>query len=48
MSMFYNFSVYARKRQYGEVANLLEGLLNVLDHFHKYMSIPQIKQLSDR
>ena len=37
-----------RKRQYGEVANLLQGVLNVLEHFDKYMEIPQIKQLSDR
>jgi len=37
-----------QRRQYGEVANLLEGVLNVLEHFHPYMSIPQIKQLSDK
>ncbi|XP_060068692.1 vacuolar protein sorting-associated protein 53 homolog [Ylistrum balloti] len=37
-----------RRRQYGEVANLLQGVLNVLDHFQKYMGIPQIKQLADR
>ncbi|KAK3774031.1 hypothetical protein RRG08_030113 [Elysia crispata] len=40
--------VMTRKRQYGEVANLLQGVLNVLEHFEKYMEIPQIKQLSDR
>ncbi|XP_056297426.1 vacuolar protein sorting-associated protein 53 homolog isoform X1 [Pseudoliparis swirei] len=37
-----------RKRQYGEVANLLQGVVNVLEHFHKFMSIPQIRQLSER
>ncbi|XP_044059785.1 vacuolar protein sorting-associated protein 53 homolog isoform X3 [Siniperca chuatsi] len=37
-----------RKRQYGEVANLLQGVVNVLEHFHKYMCIPQIRQLSER
>ncbi|KAM8974951.1 vacuolar protein sorting-associated protein 53 homolog isoform 2-T2 [Pelodytes ibericus] len=37
-----------RKRQYGEVANLLQGVVNVLEHFQKYMSIPQIRQLSER
>ncbi|KAL5017534.1 hypothetical protein ScPMuIL_007123 [Solemya velum] len=37
-----------RRRQYGEVANLLQGVLNVLEHFQKYMCIPQIRQLSDR
>uniref|UniRef100_A0A8C7ASD5 Vacuolar protein sorting-associated protein 53 homolog n=1 Tax=Neovison vison TaxID=452646 RepID=A0A8C7ASD5_NEOVI len=37
-----------RRRQYGEVANLLKGVMNVLEHFHKYMGIPQIRQLSER
>lgn len=37
-----------RKRQYGEVANLLQGVVNVLEHFHKYMGIPHIRQLSER
>uniref|UniRef100_A0A3Q4BA11 Vacuolar protein sorting-associated protein 53 homolog n=1 Tax=Mola mola TaxID=94237 RepID=A0A3Q4BA11_MOLML len=37
-----------RKRQYGEVANLLQGVVNVLEHFHKYMGVPQIRQLSER
>ncbi|XP_071094311.1 vacuolar protein sorting-associated protein 53 homolog [Haliotis cracherodii] len=37
-----------RRRQYGEVANLLQGVLNVLEHFDKYMSIPQIKLLADK
>lgn len=37
-----------RKRQYSEVANLLQGVVNVLEHFHKYMGIPQIRQLSER
>ncbi|XP_023933119.1 vacuolar protein sorting-associated protein 53 homolog [Lingula anatina] len=36
-----------RRRQYGEVANLLQGVQNVLEHFHKYNNIPQIKQLAD-
>ncbi|KAM9320711.1 vacuolar protein sorting-associated protein 53 homolog [Gastrophryne carolinensis] len=37
-----------RKRQYGEVANLLQGVVNVLEHFNKYMGIPQIRQLAER
>ncbi|XP_029467279.1 vacuolar protein sorting-associated protein 53 homolog isoform X2 [Rhinatrema bivittatum] len=37
-----------RRRQYGEVANLLQGVVNVLEHFQKYMGIPQIRQLSER
>lgn len=36
-----------RKRQYGEVANLLQGVMNVLDHFQPYMAIPQIRKLAD-
>ncbi|XP_038059447.1 vacuolar protein sorting-associated protein 53 homolog isoform X1 [Patiria miniata] len=37
-----------RRRQYGEVANLLQGVINVMEHFQKYMSIPQIRQLADK
>jgi hypothetical protein len=37
-----------RRRQYGEIANLLEGVVNVLDQFQKYKSIPQIGELSDK
>lgn len=37
-----------RRRQYGEVANLLQGVVNVLEHFSKHMGIPQIRQLSER
>lgn len=43
-----NLEAMTRKRQYGEVANLLQGVVNVLEHFHKYMGIPQIRQLSER
>ena len=41
-------STLTRRRQYGEAANLLEGVINVLEHFNKYMAIPQIRQLADR
>ncbi|XP_033627751.1 vacuolar protein sorting-associated protein 53 homolog isoform X2 [Asterias rubens] len=37
-----------RRRQYGEIANLLQGVINVMEHFQKYMSIPQIRQLADK
>ncbi|KAH9498665.1 Vacuolar protein sorting-associated protein 53 [Bulinus truncatus] len=43
-----SLTILTQKRQYGEVANLLQGVLNVLEHFEKYMEIPQIKQLADR
>lgn len=36
-----------RKRQYGEVANLLQGVMNVVEHFQPYMGIPQIRHLAD-
>ena len=37
-----------RRRQYGEIANLLEGVINVLEQFQKYKTIPQIGELSDK
>jgi hypothetical protein len=46
--IFFYFRVLAKKRQYGEVANLLQGVVNVLEHFKKYFSIPQIRQLADK
>ena len=36
----------SRKRQYGEVASMLEGLLDVLVYLDKYNAIPEIKELS--
>jgi len=36
------------KRQYGEAALLLQGLLEVLNHFSSYQNIPQIKELSEQ
>ncbi|KAF0310102.1 Vacuolar protein sorting-associated protein 53 [Amphibalanus amphitrite] len=36
------------RRQYGEIAMLLEGVMKVLEHFDKYMDIPQIKELADQ
>ncbi|WAR02922.1 VPS53-like protein [Mya arenaria] len=38
----------SRRRQYGDVANLLQGVQNVLEHFQPYMAIPQIRELADR
>jgi len=37
-----------KRRQYDEIANLLQGVLNVLDHFKKYIKITQIKDLADK
>lgn len=36
------------KRQYGEAALLLQGLLEVLNHFSSYQNIPQIKEMSEQ
>uniref|UniRef100_T1J5E2 Vacuolar protein sorting-associated protein 53 homolog n=1 Tax=Strigamia maritima TaxID=126957 RepID=T1J5E2_STRMM len=36
------------QRQYGEIAYLLQGIMIVLDHFNKYLEIPQIRQLADK
>ena len=33
-------------RRYAEMANLLPGLLKVLDHFARYMAVPQVSQLA--
>ncbi len=38
----------SQKRQYGEAAMLLQGLMEVMEHFKNYTAIPQIKELSDR
>ena len=38
----------SQTRQYGEAALLLQGLLEVLNHFKTFQNIPQIKELSDQ
>jgi archaellum component FlaC len=38
----------SQKRQYGEAAMLLQGLMEVMEHFRNYTEIPQIKELSDQ
>ncbi|KAG1682195.1 Vacuolar protein sorting-associated protein 53 [Nymphon striatum] len=43
-----NLQQLIKKRQYGEIANLLAVVINVLEHFEKYMTIPQIRQLADK
>lgn len=48
LNFLFPYRAMTRRRQYGEVANLLQGVMNVLEHFHKYMGIPQIRQLSER
>jgi hypothetical protein len=36
-----------KRRQYGEIHQLLQAVVNVVDHFKKYHAIPQIRQLAD-
>jgi len=43
---FVIFRTLVKTRQYGDVANLLQGVGNVVEHFENYQSIPQISQLS--
>ncbi|CAK8671956.1 unnamed protein product [Clavelina lepadiformis] len=37
-----------RKRQFGEAASLLQGIVNVMEHFTKYKSIPTVRELTSR
>lgn len=37
-----------KTRQYGDVANLLQGVANVVEHFDNYHNIPQIAQLAQK
>nr|CAG4643761.1 EOG090X024P [Lepidurus arcticus] len=37
-----------QRRLYGEASNLMQGILNVQDHFAQYVGIPQVKQLSEQ
>ena len=36
------------KRQYSEIASLLQGVGRVMEHFTPYLDIPQVKQLADQ
>nr|CAG4650778.1 EOG090X024P [Simocephalus serrulatus]SVE94101.1 EOG090X024P [Simocephalus serrulatus] len=37
-----------QKRQYSEIASLLQGVSRVMEHFTPYLDIPQVKQLADQ
>ncbi|XP_046645397.1 vacuolar protein sorting-associated protein 53 homolog [Daphnia pulicaria] len=39
--------VLCQKRQYSEIASLLQGVSRVMEHFTPYLDIPQVKQLAD-
>lgn len=41
-------SGYVPKRQYKEIADMMEGVMTLLNHFRDYMHIPQIKELADQ
>eukprot|EP00117_Sycon_ciliatum_P034852 scpid28331/ scgid26521/ Vacuolar protein sorting-associated protein 53 homolog len=43
----HDLSNLIRRRQYSEVANLMQGVVNVLEHFDKYRSISQIRDLAN-
>ncbi|EFX86362.1 hypothetical protein DAPPUDRAFT_313250 [Daphnia pulex] len=40
--------VLCQKRQYSEIASLLQGVSRVMEHFTPYLDIPQVKQLADQ
>ncbi len=47
MSGLESLSGLVNQRHYSEIANLLPGILNVLEHFEKYMTVQQVKELAD-
>lgn len=42
------YRVMCQKRQYSEIASLLQGVSRVMEHFTPYLDIPQVKQLADQ
>ncbi|EFN82571.1 vacuolar protein sorting-associated protein 53 homolog [Harpegnathos saltator] len=40
--------VLTQKKQYGEIILPLQAVMEVMQHFHNYMDIPQVKMLSDQ
>ncbi len=40
--------ILCEKRQYSEVASLLQGVARVMEHFTPYLEIAQVKQLADQ
>lgn len=34
------------RREYGEIATLLQGVMNVLEHINRYRHIPQVADLA--
>ncbi|KFD55364.1 hypothetical protein M514_03704 [Trichuris suis] len=39
---------YIKTKNFRDIANLLPGIQNVLEHFSKYKAVPQIRQLSEQ
>lgn len=37
-----------QKRQYAEIASLLQGVSKVMEHFNPYLDIPQVKELAEQ
>lgn len=46
--LLYIHRVLCQKRQYSEIASLLQGVSRVMEHFTPYLDIPQVKQLADQ
>ncbi|OUC46796.1 hypothetical protein D917_01553, partial [Trichinella nativa] len=39
---------FVKTKNFRDISNLLPGIQNVLEHFSQYMTVPQIKALSDQ
>lgn len=44
--LFDHFRALTARREYGEIATLLQGVMNVLDHLNRYKHIPQVADLA--
>ncbi|CAG0892895.1 unnamed protein product [Darwinula stevensoni] len=40
--------ILTEKHQYREISTLLQGVVNVLEHFKPFMDIPQVRQLAEQ
>lgn len=46
LEIFNNLRALKARREYGEIATLLQGVMNVLDHLNRYKHIPQVADLA--
>ena len=49
--VIYSFTLLrslCQRRQYAEIASLLQGVSKVMEHFNPYLDIPQVKELAEQ